>query len=86
MEREEEKTVFIITENKDGSITKEKTIVTVKVLPKPKKRKECQKDCFAYSPIKCIALHNLYCHDNDCRFYKNIKEKEKENNGIKSIK
>lgn len=37
---------------------------------------EIKNDCFSYNPIKrqCEGLKELYCKNEDCKFYQNMKD------------
>lgn len=74
MIKEETKTIRKTIENKDGTITEEKYIVDIRILPKPKKRTECLNDCFSYKNNKCKILKELDCKNQECRFYQTEKE------------
>ncbi len=47
-----------------------------------------KEDCFAYNgdkskTIPCTALNDLYCKNEECKFYKSKEQREKEINEAK---
>ncbi len=52
--------------------------------------KSARTDCFAYRPgqrsprkkVECAALNELYCINEECRFYKKKKREKQGNDGI----
>lgn len=54
------------------------TNIKIRIIPKIKKHnkeiKSIYEDCFAYKEATCSALNDLYCKNEECRFYKTEKQ------------